>query len=69
MDTPTFFLTTNNSILSHKAVRANFREVLTGDDPDWTIVAVTINWGDPDLYCDETHERIPSAYGEPEDDR
>lgn len=26
------------------------------------------NWEDPDLYCDHCDERIPSAYGDPNDD-
>lgn len=32
----------------------------------WRIVGADANWEDPELYCDHCHNRIPSAYAEPE---
>jgi hypothetical protein len=37
------------------------------DDAQWHINAITVNWEDGELYCDHCHERIESAYAEPED--
>ena len=32
----------------------------------WAIVALTVNWEDPDLFCDHCGDRIESAYAEGE---
>ncbi len=37
----------------------------TGND-NWNLVAVDVNWEDPDLYCDHCPCRIESAYAEPD---
>lgn len=37
----------------------------TGTD-GWRLVALEVNWEDPDLYCDHCGDRIESAYGEPD---
>jgi len=28
------------------------------------VIAAEVNWEDPDLYCADSNERIPSAYAE-----
>jgi hypothetical protein len=33
----------------------------------WLPRAIEVNWEDGDLWCDHCHERIPSAYAEPEE--
>jgi hypothetical protein len=33
-------------------------------DAQWRVVAVDINWEDASMFCDDTGERIPSAYAE-----
>ncbi len=35
----------------------------TGHD-GWTVIALNVNWEDPDLFCDHCSERIESAYAE-----
>lgn len=35
----------------------------TGRD-GWTVVDLTVNWEDPELWCDHCGERIESAYAE-----
>ena len=38
----------------------------TGTD-GWGLVAIEVNWEDPDLYCDCCGARIESAYAEPQE--
>lgn len=33
-------------------------------DAQWRVVACAINWEEPDMRCDDTGERIESAYAE-----
>lgn len=39
------------------------------NDPSWRLIASDIHWEGPDEYCDHCGEAIPSAYGDPEEDR
>lgn len=69
---PLFFVTADGAVLSFEAVRANFRQVAVATrDNDtrsgWCVVGADVNWEDPELYCDDTGERIESAYAEPEE--
>lgn len=65
---PRYFITSDGCALSFKAARAEKRNILEAirdsDNSGWQIVAVDINWEDPDLICDHTGERIESAYAE-----
>lgn len=65
---PKFYYTKDGDVLSHEAVKENLtqirRAMLRQDDKNWCIVGVEINWEDPNLYCADTGERIPSAYAE-----
>lgn len=67
---PLFFLTSDGATLSHDAVRANYAAIVQSIrenlDDGWRVVAHDVNWEDPELYCDDTGERIESAYAEPE---
>jgi uncharacterized protein YbaR (Trm112 family) len=37
-------------------------------NPEQEVVAAEANWEDPDLYCEDCNERIPSAYADEDDD-
>jgi hypothetical protein len=37
----------------------------TGTD-GWGLVALEVNWEDPELFCDHCGDRIESAYAEPQ---
>lgn len=66
---PLYFITGDGAALSFEAVRTEWRQIVwahlhnqTYDQ--WYLAGVTINWEDPELYCDYTGERIESAYAE-----
>jgi hypothetical protein len=65
---PTYFVTSDGGALSHASVKRNLRSVIdsmkTGTDDGWRVVACQANWEDPELYCDDSNERIESAYAE-----
>ena len=66
---PTYFVTADGAALSHAAVRGEWREIvgahLTGNRRGgWYVAGADVNWEDPDLYCDHTGARIPSAYAD-----
>jgi hypothetical protein len=69
---PMFFVTQCGAPLSFEAVRkhwadvcrAHLRRACCREDRAWIIAACEINWEDADLYCDETGQRIESAYAE-----
>jgi len=65
---PMFFITSDGAALSFAAVRANWCLVcaaMRGHLNDgWRVIAAEVNWEDPDLYCADSNERIPSAYAE-----
>jgi hypothetical protein len=66
---PIYFITADSAVLSFKAVRAEWRNIVSAHLRNdwrcgWFIQAADINWEDLNLYCDHTGERIESAYGE-----
>ena len=65
---PCYFVTSDGAVLSFKAAKQERRNILEAirdqDRSGWRVVAVDINWEDPDLFCDHTGERIESAYAE-----
>lgn len=68
---PIYFITADGAALSFEAVKQEWRNVvsahLTNDKRSgWYVEAATINWEDPELYCDHTNHRIESAYAEDE---
>ena len=66
---PIYFVTSDGAALSFKAVRQEWRNIVSAHLQNdtrggWHIAGADINWEDPDLYCDHTGERIESAYAE-----
>ena len=65
---PCYFITSDGAALSFDAVRQEIRQVIWsmrhGVNDGWRVVAVDVNWEDPDLTCEHTGKPIPSAYGE-----
>ncbi len=69
---PTYFVTADGAVLSHDAVKEQIeqiKEAITEEDTrgGWRVMGVEINFEDPDLFCEHTNKRIPSAYAEPEE--
>ncbi len=56
---PKFFFTPSGDVLSFDAVHANAKRFLREG-----LAGCSVNWENADLYCDETGERIESAYAE-----
>lgn len=68
---PCYFITNDGGALSFEAAKAERRNILEAlcndhDHSGWRVVAVDINYEDPELFCAHTNERIESAYAEPE---
>jgi hypothetical protein len=67
---PCYFITSDGTALSWLAVQINRRailEAIAGKISDgWRVIGIDINWEDSALYCDDTGERIESAYSEDE---
>jgi hypothetical protein len=67
---PLYFVTSDGAALSFSSARYNRRNILeaiaTKASDGWRIVGIDTNWEDPDLRCDDTGERIESAYAEDE---
>jgi len=65
---PVCFVTSDGAALSfHTAdnMAESIAHSITDDINDgWKVIAVDINWEDPELYCDHTGERIESAYAD-----
>lgn len=65
---PKCWLTSDGAILSHAACLANCgricRSIRDNNRDGWRVVACDVNWEDPDMRCDDTGERIESAYAE-----
>lgn len=65
---PLYFVTNDGATLSWRSAYYNRRNILNSIanklNDGWRIVGVDVNWEDPALYCDDTGERIPSAYAE-----
>jgi len=67
---PCYFVTNDGASLSWRSAYYNRRNILESIarklNDGWRIVGVDVNWENPALYCDDTGERIPSAYAEDE---
>jgi len=65
---PMYFITDDGAALSWQSAQRNRRLILEsiaqGSKDGWRVVAAEINWEDAELYCDDTGERIQSAYAE-----
>ena len=60
---PLFYVTKDNGCLCPKCANENI-ELTLGDDPQWKIEQVDVNWENHDLYCDNCNEIINPAYGD-----
>ena len=69
---PLYFVTRDGAALSFDAAMKQFHSVASDflDDcsTGWRIVACQVNYEDADLTCDHTGKRIPSAYGDDDND-
>lgn len=67
---PKFFLTSDGGVLSFKTAKEEQEEIedaiRSKSRNGWRVVAVDVNWEDPELYDDHSGERIESAYAEDE---
>jgi hypothetical protein len=54
---PLFYLDKGNNCLCPKCASEN-------DEFNEPLIAVDVNWEDPDLYCDHCSARIESAYAD-----
>lgn len=65
---PMYFITSDGAALCFASAEKNaglIRESIAENSRDgWRVVAVDVNWEDPELFCDDTSTRIPSAYAE-----
>lgn len=69
---PLYFIMADGEALSFKSAKAERRYILEalrdGNEQrwfvDWRVVAVDVNWENPDLICAHSGDRIESAYAE-----
>ena len=65
---PCYFVTSDGAALSFEAARKERRNILESIahrlNDGWRVIGLDVNYEDDQLYCDQTNERIPSAYGE-----
>ena len=65
---PVFFITSDGGALSFDAAKDNanlIKDSIENHHNDgWRVIAVAVNYENPELYCDHTSQRIESAYGE-----
>ncbi len=60
----------NGGVLCPECVKSEFRQIaestIKGHRDGWAFGGVSVNWEDPDLFCDHCDRHIESAYGEPD---
>ena len=65
---PMFAITTDGGCLCPKCCKDNYRIIRESQrdnsNDGWQVEAVTINYEESDLICDNCNEIIQSAYGE-----
>ena len=65
---PRYFVTSDGAALSYKSASHNQHLIIDSIENDsndgWQVIGCDINWEDATLYCDDTSERIESAYAE-----
>jgi hypothetical protein len=69
---PLFFICSDGGALCCDCVKSERRNILQSIGHNlrdgWKVVAIDINYEEPDLTCDHCSKPIESAYGEPERD-
>lgn len=64
---PLFGVTSDGAALCRHCASTERTSIGTTTGTDgWCLVAIDVNWEDPELYCDVCGDRIESAYAEPE---
>ena len=65
---PRYFITSDGAAISYKSAIHNQKLIIDSINESlndgWQLVGCDINWEDSGLYCDDTNERIESAYAE-----
>jgi len=60
---PLFAVTSDGACLCHRCTTSERGAIGTTTGTDgWCVVALEINWEDPQLYCDHCSAQIESAY-------
>jgi len=65
---PLFYLTKDCDALCPDCVNKNIDLVSDPDDPQWYVVGYDVNYENEELVCDNCNSKIPSAYGEIEEE-
>jgi hypothetical protein len=64
---PLFLVTTDSGCICHDCTKRHFRQIIRAEidsqNDGWRPSAVTVNWEDSDLLCDNCGLSIESAYG------
>lgn len=67
---PRYFITSDGAALSYKSALHNHHLIIDSienhSNDGWQVIGCDINWEDAGLYCDDTNERIESAYADNE---
>ena len=66
---PLYLLCADGEVLCPDCARREWKLVAKatrhpGTDKQWEIVAVDVNWEDPDMCCDHCNNNLDSAYGD-----
>lgn len=66
---PRYFLTSDLEPLSFEAAKENadlVRDAIIANDKHggWKVIAMDVNWEDPNLLCSHSGKAIESAYGD-----
>jgi len=67
---PRYFVMEDGEAMSFDFAKENLKLLCEAIEDEsrncWKIIAVDVNWEDPDLYCCSTNKRLESAYAEDE---
>jgi hypothetical protein len=67
---PRYFVTSDGAALSYKSALHNQHLIIDSienqSSDGWMVIGCDVNWEDSGLFCDDTGERIESAYADDE---
>ena len=61
------YITGDGGVLCHKCANDNL-DLTLGDDPQWQIVALDVNYEHQNLHCDNCGSQVKPAYGPDDED-
>ena len=62
---PLHAITSDGACLCHRCCASQRLNIATTTGSDgWNVIALDVNWEDPELFCDHCSGRIESAYAE-----